>query len=316
MVDYWLDANTDFTHVKNEGFAPEEVDIFPLLRALTDWTQQLIDYQITSPFLPKEDLIYGNICRSCDFAVGLLSWGLFVGVSAGCLMLVCLCDGWLQRVSDQDREPGPFSTGPPRRQSQPGCLANPAWWVLCSGNRTAESAQTVFHLLSSKPLSPSEHVCFTHKGHETTTKKGQILMCDQFSQHTIEATAKFTQVHFNIYFQTSCDCCRLAGFISNMNSDTNTLELFHSCILRKQVNENNPKTFKASYLDFGGLRSDWWKKCLKYFNVSNLCAAIFSCLSVAATFACTAIAVVSSGLLLADVTGLDAVVVCIGSVCM
>lgn len=270
---------------KKRRLAPEEVDIFPLLRALTDWTQQLIDYQITSPFPPKEDLIYGNICRSCDFAVGLLSWGLFVGVSAGCLMLVCLCDGWLQRVSDQDREPGPFSTGPPRRQSQPGCLANPAWWVLCSGNRTAESAQTVFHLLSSKPLSPSEHVCFTHKGHETTAKKGQILMCDQFSQHTITATAKFTQVHFNIYLQTSCDCCRLAGFISNMNNDTNT-----SCFtaaFSKTSKWKQSQTFKASYLDFSGIRSDWRKKCLKYFQVSNLCVAIFSCLSVAATFAYT-----------------------------
>lgn len=47
------------------------------------------------------------------------------------------------------------------------------------------------------------------------------------------------------------------------------------------------QTFKASYLDFSGLHSDWWKKCLEYFHVSNLCVAIFSCLSVAATFAYT-----------------------------
>lgn len=44
-------------------------------------------------------------------AVGILSWGLFVSVSVGCLMQVCFCDGWLQHVSDQDPEPGPFPAG-------------------------------------------------------------------------------------------------------------------------------------------------------------------------------------------------------------
>lgn len=46
-----------------------------------------------------------------DFAVGILSWDLFVSVSVGCLMQVCFCDGSLQSVSDQDREPGPFPAG-------------------------------------------------------------------------------------------------------------------------------------------------------------------------------------------------------------
>lgn len=45
------------------------------------------------------------------FAVGILSWGLFVSVLVGCLMQVCFCDGWLQHVSDQDQEPGPFPPG-------------------------------------------------------------------------------------------------------------------------------------------------------------------------------------------------------------
>lgn len=52
-----------------------------------------------------------NICHTCDFAVGILSWDLFVSVSVGCLMQVCFCDGSLQSFSDQDWEPGLFPPG-------------------------------------------------------------------------------------------------------------------------------------------------------------------------------------------------------------
>lgn len=66
-------------------------------------------FPVLSPL--KRNLMHANIYHSWDSAVGILSWGLFVSVSVGCLMQVCFCDGWLQRFSEQDREPGAFPLG-------------------------------------------------------------------------------------------------------------------------------------------------------------------------------------------------------------
>lgn len=166
-------------------------------------------------------------------AVVILQWVFWAEVCLSACQWGVWCKSafvMVDCVSDQDPEPGPFSTGLLHRQGQPGCLTNPAWWVLCSGNWSAESAQTVFHLLSAKPRSWSEHV-FTHKGHKTTTTTKRPNP-DVWSVFT---TAKFTQIHFNVSFQTCCDCCRSAGFVFNVNNDTNMLELFQC-----------KQTFKAS----------------------------------------------------------------------
>ncbi len=45
------------------------------------------------------------------FAVVVLNSGLFVSVSAGCLMQLCFCDGWLQCFSNQEWGPGLFPVG-------------------------------------------------------------------------------------------------------------------------------------------------------------------------------------------------------------
>lgn len=137
-------------------------------------------------FPHEEDLIHTNVCHSCDCAVGILSWGLFVRVFDAALLLWWLTAARL-RLRPRARS---ISTGRPHRQV---CLTNPAWWALCSGNWT-----TLFHLLSYKPLSSSEHVSCAHKQHGTKKKRPNPDVWTVFTAHHLKtATAKFTEV-----------CCR------------------------------------------------------------------------------------------------------------
>lgn len=171
-------------------------------------------------------VFWAEVCLSaCQRAVWC--WSAFVMVD---------CSASQTRTESQVRFPPGLRAGRASRD---------VWLIQPDGS----SAQGTEPLNLPKPcstyLAPSlYHRVNTSALHTKDTKpqqkKGQILMCDQFSQHTIKATAKFTQVHFNIYFQTSCDCCRLAGFISNMNNDTNTLELFHGCIFQNKQMKTIP----------------------------------------------------------------------------
>lgn len=177
---------------------------------------QLISYQSMSFFSQTGSNKHSVRCRTSaastsatapPFVVVVLNSGLFVSVSVGCLMQLCVCDGWLQCFSNREWGPGLFPVGIH--------MGGYVWVILRFrdlhvGNWTPESGSAMFCRFSYMPQlyfclwQREKHICFTDQ--QRTRNKREPNANPDTQQNlcaTVFSLETFVFHHCEIFAQTA-----------------------------------------------------------------------------------------------------------------